>query len=713
MAVPFSNLPGFAVAKAHLAYRCPTHTSLEPRLIAAFRRNAAAASAAAEGDALEVDPVSRVSDAAGPDTSLTLGVCEELALILGLASAVAAQKLSVGRFTELRITDAEMIPALAALTESKPVLEMLFNSRPPDQPAIFDMAETQANEPVRDKRLAELTSGLRRGKTGVVVTTRASQLDDRTRARLNRTLHLPDPSRQLLCALVSLLHPDLPLTDTDSLPSDDDLRRLPVFDVMQSILHAPQTSLAANLTEQVRDLLSAGGPTLSDVKGHGAVRSELHQLARDIQSWSAGDLDWSDIPNGFLFHGHPGTGKTLLARAFAGSAALPIVITSYGEAAALEKGNLSVTLKRLFDAADEARRKAPAVLFIDEIDAFGSRDTQHDHNSTYRRGLITGFLRLIDTVRECPGVVLIGASNDLKALDAAARRPGRFDRVIKISLPEKADIFHLLRAGLPGTSETDLAGEAEHLIGAAPAEICSLLRQAATAARADHRLITVGDLRQARQTAFPPIKGYDPWRVAIHEAGHLLIGHKLGLALPDRLVVSLRGSSVALQIPDVFTPGTLAASLAAIMGGRAAERVIFGVMSSGSGGLSTSDLARATRLAFQAEVGLHFDTDSDLIWHDTSEMDRVLALDRDIRNRVSERLKAAEAEAICILRKQQDELIRIAKVCIEARELNRAALADLLRDHTETATSGPLPASDSPASKITHEQEDVIGKDIT
>jgi ATP-dependent Zn protease len=712
MAVPFS-LPGFAVAKAHLAYRCPTHPSLEPRLIAAFRRNAAAASAAAEGDAVEADPVSRLSDAAAPDTSLTLGVCEELALILCLTSAVAAQKLLVGEFTELRISDAEMIPALATLlTESKPVLEMLFNSRPPDQPALFDMAEAQANEPIRDKRLSELTNALRRGKTGFVVTTVDSQIDDRTRARLNRTLHLPAPTRQQLCALVSLLHPDLPLPDANSLPSDDDLRRLPLFDVMQAVLHAPQTCLAGSLSAQVRDLLSAGGPTLSDVKGHDAVRAELQQLAGDIQSWSTEDLDWSDIPNGHLFHGSPGTGKTLLARAFAGSAGLPIVVTSYGEASASEKGNLSVTLKRLFDAADEARRKAPAVLFIDEIDAFGSRDLPHDHNSTYRRGLITGFLRLIDTVRECPGVVLIGATNDLKALDAAARRPGRFDRVIRIGLPGKADILDLLRADLPMASETDLLCEAEHLIGGSPAEICSLLRQAATAARANHRDITVADLRQSREAAFPEINGYDLWRVAIHEAGHLLVGHKLGLALPDRLVVSLRGSSVALQIPDVFTPDTLAASLAAIMGGRAAERVILRTMSSGSGGLSTSDLASATQLAFQAEVGLHLDTDSDLIWHDTSEMDRVLALDRDIRNRVSGRLKAAEAEAIRTLQKHQDQLIRIAKVCIEARELDRAALAKLLRDPGETDVSRSTQPADRSADKINLPEDHVIGKDI-
>ena len=712
MAVPFSPPPGMAVAQTRLARRCPSYTSTGHDLIAAFGQKTAA-STAVEYDELGGDLTSRVSDTEASNATLTIDVCEELALILSLESAVGAQKLSVGVFTELRISDAEMIPALTALTESDIVLPMLFNNPLHDQPALFDMTEAQTSELVRDKRLSDITDALRRGKTGFVVTTVASQIDDRTRARLDRTLHLPAPTRQQLCALVSLLHPDLPLPDANSLPSNDDLRRLPLFDVMQAVLHAPQTCLADSLSAQVRDLLSAGGPTLSDVTGHDAVRAEFQQLAGDIQSWGTGDLDWSDIPNGFLFHGPPGTGKTLLARAFAGSAALPIVVTSYGEASASEKGNLSATLKRLFDAVDEARRKAPAALFIDEIDAFGSRDMPHDQNSTYRRGLITGFLRLIDTVRQCPGVVLIGATNDLAALDPAAHRSGRFDRVIKIGLPQKADILDLLRADLPMASETDLLCEAEHFIGASPAEICSLLRQAATTARANDRDITVADLRQVRQTAFPPMKGYDLNRVALHEAGHLLVGHTLGLALPDRLVVSLRGSSVTLQIPDVLTPDTLSASLAAIMGGRAAERIVYGTMSSGSGGLSTSDLASATRMAFRAEVGLHLAEESDLIWHDPSEMDRVLALDRDIRDRVSERLKAAEAEAIRILRKHQDQLIRIAEVCVEARELDRAALANLLRDHSETANSGPLPASDSPASKITHEQEDVIGKDIT
>ncbi len=706
MSVPTPNLPGFAVASAHLGnHYAFGATSTRPSVLETFRRTAAEPSSDYEnGPSAENIPACKGTLDTGP----TVTFCEELALILSLAVAVGEQKLSLGGFTELRVRDAEMIHVLTVLTESQPVLEMLFNSPPHDQLALFDMAESQTSEAVRDKRLSELTNALRRGKTGFVVTTSASQVDDRTRARLNRTLHVPSITQQQLCALFSLLHPDLPLPDLDSLPSDDDLQRLPLFDVMQSVLHAPQTPLADRLSEQVRDLLSAGGPTLSDVTGHGAVRAELNQLARDIQSWSTGDLDWSDIPNGFLFHGSPGTGKTLLARAFAGSSALPIVVTSYGEAAASEKGNLSVTLKRLFDAADEARRKAPAVLFIDEIDAFGSRDTAYDHNSSYQRGLITGFLRLIDTVRECPGVVLMGATNDVSALDAAARRPGRFDRVIRIGLPGKADILDLLRDGLPGTSETDLAGEAEHLIGASPAEICSLVRHAGTTARGEHRDITVADLRQARDATFPQIKGYDPWRVAVHEAGHLLVGHKLGLALPGRLIISPNGSSVTLQIPDVLTPDTLSASLAALMGGRAAERVIFGAMSSGSGGLSTSDLANATRLAFQAEVGLHLDTESDLIWHDTSQMDRVLALNHDIRTRVSERLKAAETKALRVLRADQDQLMRIAEVCVETRELDRAHLADLLRDHTEADASSPAQP------KITHDQEeDVIGKDIT
>lgn len=684
-----TDVAGFPVARAYLADRCPSRR--QPLLFETLRRNAMQPGFLAEGEAvsfsqnLTPEPSEETDQR---DDDVTVSLVEQLALILGLAAALGDTRLPRRSCAELRVSDAGLLEALEVLTEFDRVRDMMFETRP-DKLALVDLTNA-ADEGRRARRQRDIDHALRAGETVFAVTTTPAQLDASRRARLDRTLIVPPSGRRDVRALMRLIHPNLPVPDSDALLGDDAVRRLASIDVARAVVNAPREPIAEALDQLVRALVRAGGPTLDDVKGHEAVKAELTRLQADIAAWQGGDLAWRDIPNGFLFHGPPGTGKTLLAQAFAGSAGLPITITSYGEAiAAPDRGSLGPTLAKLFEAVEEARRQAPAVLFLDELDGFGSRESAVDHNSSYQRGLVTGFLRLIDTVRGCPGIVLIGATNSPGALDPAARRPGRFDRLIEIGLPAKHDIVALLRSDLPTASCESLAAEADHLLGMSPAQISNLMRQAAGQARAERREITPADLSAVRQQELPLAGGLDLVRVAAHEAGHLLVGHRLGLDLPDRVVVSPNGSSVGFQIPQVLLPATLDAALATICGGRAAERILFAEISSGSGAGPGSDLSRATTLAFRAEAGLHLEHGSDLIWHDPEEAERMLALDRDLRDRVSTRLKRAEASALEVLRQHRRQLEHIAQVCLDARELDRDALETLLRDSADASSTSP------------------------
>ncbi|WP_330447705.1 AAA family ATPase (plasmid) [Paracoccus marcusii] len=243
-----------------------------------------------------------------------------------------------------------------------------------------------------------------------------------------------------------------------------------------------------------------------------------------MAGWRAGQVAWSEMTRSLLIHGAPGTGKTWLARAIAGSAGLPLIAASLGDWQAA--GHLGDLLREMRATFARARATAPCVLFLDELDAAGSRGSDDRHASTYRAQVIAGLLEQLDGVLGLEGVLVLAATNDPGAIDPALRRPGRLDRTLALPLPGRAGLHAILTrqlgCALPSGALDDLSRRA---IGHSPAEIDAALREALSLARAAVRGITAADIAGALGLG-PEAPGLMR-RMAVHEASHAVAFHRL------------------------------------------------------------------------------------------------------------------------------------------------------------------------------------------
>lgn len=405
------------------------------------------------------------------------------------------------------------------------------------------------------------------------------------------------------------------------------------------------------------------------------------QVARralgDLALWRAGKLGWADVPNGLLLAGPPGTGKTWLARATAAAGHLPLVT---GTIAEWQRANtLGPMLAAMEETFADARAHAPCLLFIDEIDAVGTR-FERTHNSNYDDKVIAAFLTAIDEIRQVEGVILMGATNRIEGIDPAVIRAGRFDRKVALDRPTldglTVMLTGLLRAdGIPAAQITELARAG---LGLSPAELATALRTARATARAAGAPLTAERVRQALGKGTHMTSAL-AWRMAVHEAGHAVIAARLGFAL-DRISLGTGGAFVEWHRP--VQPGTRAAhagTIALLLGGRAAEEFILGEASSGAGGSATSDLAHATTLAsaLEARLGLG---ESGLAWNPATLA--TLLADPEHSARVNAHLAAGEAKARAIITALRPVVEALARALLAAREIAGADLVawiDLIR----------------------------------
>ncbi|MDR6104219.1 cell division protease FtsH [Agrobacterium larrymoorei] len=353
------------------------------------------------------------------------------------------------------------------------------------------------------------------------------------------------------------------------------------------------------------------GPTLQDLSGYGGAKAWGIELAEDLALWRTGKLAWEDIDCGILLSGPPGSGKTSFASALAKTCGTPLILGSAARWQAT--GHLGDMLKAMRAAFAEAAEQAPSILLIDEFDSFTSRSDGTDHGDNYNRQVINALLELLDGAQSHEGVIVIGATNYADIIDPALLRAGRLERHFEIRLPDersRTDIFRFYLRG--GLSEDDLSGIVRASSGWSGADIERCVRDARRNARRAKRPLSLSDLKDAMP---PTINVPMAVRrcVAAHELGHALLGVLLEadslVSVSVEKTVPVVGGSNALGV-TVFkerlltrkTSAYVRNKIAILLGGIAAEELLFGEYGDGAGGDPSADLNRATDLATMMEI---------------------------------------------------------------------------------------------------------------
>jgi cell division protease FtsH len=358
---------------------------------------------------------------------------------------------------------------------------------------------------------------------------------------------------------------------------------------------------------QVRPVRSQS--RFADVAGIDEIRDEVSEIADVLRDPERFERVGAALPHGIILHGPPGTGKTLLARAVAGEAAVPFFSASGSEFVEVYSGLGSKRIRALFAAA---RKAAPSVVYIDEIDAVGGRRTGHA-SSGEREQTLDQLLSEMDGFanHSSQPVIVLASTNRLDDLDPALVRSGRFDRKIAVGLPGKdarREILDVHLRGRPLSPGTDSATIAAFTVGMAGADLAALCNEASfEAARAGTDSLSLPHFRRAlmRLAAGPERRGRllsedERLLVAYHEMGHALVGHMSPLCDPvERVTVIPQGQAlgvtIALPSEDKFlaTRQECVERLRMMMAGRAAEELVFGEFTSGA----ADDLIRASTLA--------------------------------------------------------------------------------------------------------------------
>jgi hypothetical protein len=241
-------------------------------------------------------------------------------------------------------------------------------------------------------------------------------------------------------------------------------------------------------------------PDLTTATEYGAAREWGLALARDLREYKAGNLPWREVDRGAVFFSGPGMGKSVLARSLARACEVPLIVGSIGELFATSSGHLDGVIKSMRELFARAAMAAPCILFLDEIDGLPSRESLDSRNRDWWMPVIEDFMLQLDdaTSGKREGVVVIGATNRIGAVDPAILRPGRLERAIEIVAPGPDGILNVLRFHLRGKLSDDELGTTIGLFeGFTPAEIMETVRRAQRRARHDRRELSIGDLRSA------------------------------------------------------------------------------------------------------------------------------------------------------------------------------------------------------------------------
>ncbi len=349
--------------------------------------------------------------------------------------------------------------------------------------------------------------------------------------------------------------------------------------------------------------------TFENVAGVDEAKQEVQEIVEFLKSREKFQALGARIPKGVLLIGYPGTGKTLLARAIAGEAGVPFFSISGSEFVEMFVG---VGASRVRDLFEQAKRNAPCIIFIDEIDAVGrQRGAGLGGSHDEREQTLNQILVEMDGFEANTTIIVIAATNRPDVLDPALLRPGRFDRRVVLDMPDlhgRHEILKIHSKGKPLGPDVNLENLAKQTIGFSGADLSNLMNEAAIlAARSDKKAIDMSDLEESidRVIAGPERKSrkvspHEKEITAYHEAGHALVARSLPHADPvHKITIVARGMAggYTRQLPAedryIATNSQFKAKIAISMGGRIAEEIMFNEMSTGA----SQDFKDATNLA--------------------------------------------------------------------------------------------------------------------
>jgi cell division protease FtsH len=425
----------------------------------------------------------------------------------------------------------------------------------------------------------------------------------------------------------------------------------------------------------------------SDIAGVDEAAAELQEVVDFLQHPRRFAQLGARVPKGILLYGPPGTGKTLLAKAVAHASGANFYSQSASAFVEMFAGLGAARIRRLFE---KARKNAPAIVFIDELDAVGTRRSgsgfNREHDQTLNQLLVE-----LDGFRGPDRVVIIGASNRLEDLDPALLRPGRFDRQIIVAPPDLAGREAILRVhtrGKPLAAEVNLESIARQTAGLTGADLANICNEAAIfAGRAERDEIQQIDFDAAMERI---VAGLQQRRVvtekekrilAYHEAGHALMSHLVGDPQPvQKVTIVSRGQALGytLNTPQedryLHTKEELVDLMKVMLAGRAAEQIVFGAVTNGA----ANDLERVTELARSMvfEFGM-----GDEVSSRTMRADNYALSEQTKRLRDEEQARLCDhsfAEALRLLAKHRRTLDKLADALLEKETLMRPELEELL-----------------------------------
>jgi cell division protease FtsH len=456
--------------------------------------------------------------------------------------------------------------------------------------------------------------------------------------------------------------------------------------------------------------------TFKDVAGTDEAKEELQEIIEFLKDPQKFQKLGGRIPKGVLLVGPPGTGKTLLARAIAGEANVPFFSISGSDFVEMFVG---VGASRVRDLFEQGKKNAPCIIFIDEIDAVGRhRGAGLGGGHDEREQTLNALLVEMDGFESNEGVILIAATNRPDVLDPALLRPGRFDRRVVVPRPDikgREEILRVHTRKVPLAEDVDLSVIARGTPGFSGADLANLVNEAALwAARQSRKLVFMADFEMSKDKVLMGVERKsmilseeEKRNTAYHEAGHALVAAMTPGTDPlHKVTIIPRGMALGLtmQLPiddkHTYTKTYLEGTLVVLMGGRSAEEIFLGHITTGAG----NDIERATEIARKmvcdwgmSSLGpLAFGKKEEAIFlgreiaqHRDYSEDTAIHIDQEVRRIVTAGYESARS----ILENNRETLERIAQALLEREVLDAAELKLLLENKPLPEKVRPAPPS--------------------